>query len=172
MFSPKPLLKVWTMKLGFLFVVALALGLAESAASYDRVAEHRNWTRAGPHQGFNEYYLHGPKNSRIELLCGPADSETEGPEYIATVSFAINGASSPDGLVTLMVDGRKFLLRDRYGTGKESTPCPECSKLAEFWRAARVSKTVEMRLTDGRRVRFNSKGGDKILGNGLCEGAM
>ncbi len=164
-FSPKPLLKVWTMKLRFWLGLVLSLGPAGTAAAFN---QNENWTVASL-QGSFEYYLHGSKNSRIELTCSPDDPSAETPKYIAEVGFAINGASSPDGLVTLTIDGRKFLLRDQYGTGKDSTPCPECSNLADFWRAVRISKTVEMHLTDGRRVRFASAGGDKILGKDLCQ---
>jgi hypothetical protein len=153
------------MNLRFWLGLLLALGPVGTVEAFNQSG---NWTVASG-QGVFEYYLHGPKDSRIELTCAPDDPWANTPKYIAEVGFTINGTSSPDGLVTLMVDGRKFLLRDQYGTGKESTPCPECSNLAEFWRAVRVSKTVVIRLADGRRVQFASAGGDKLLGRDLCQ---
>lgn len=144
----------------------LLLGHAGTVAAFEQSG---NWTLSSL-QGSYEYYLHGPKGSRIELYCNPDDPEADKPTYGGNILFTINSVAPPhNALVTLTVDGRKFLFRNPGKTVETNLPCPECSNLAEFWRAVRISKTVEMRLTDGRRVRFASAGGDKILGKDLCQ---
>lgn len=159
-------LKVSTMKLQRWLGLAVALSPVGSAVGFNQSG---NWTVASG-QGYFEYYLHGPNNSRVELYCSPVDPSAVDTAYEGDIGFTLNGVEAPANmLVTLAVDGRKFLFRVPGKPPETSLPCPECSNLTEFWRAVRVSKTVEMRFADGRRVRFASAEGDKLLGKGLCQ---
>lgn len=154
------------MKLQLWLGLTLALGPIGTAMAFEK---NGNWTVSSL-QGSFEYFLHGPKNSRIELSCSPVDPDAEQQVYEGGLGFTLNGSAAPANmLVTLTVDGRKFLFRSPGKTAETTIPCPECSNLTDFWRAVRISKTVEMGLADGRRVRFASAGGDKFLGKDLCQ---
>ncbi len=159
-------LKVSTLKLQRWLGLAVALSPVGSAVGFNQSG---NWTVASG-QGYFEYYLHGPNNSRVELYCSPVDPSAVDTAYEGDIGFTLNGVEAPANmLVTLTVYGRKFLFRSPGKRAETTIPCPECSNLTDFWRAVRISKTVEMGLPDGRRVRFASAGGEKFLGKDLCQ---
>lgn len=154
------------MKLQFWLGLTLAVGPMGTATAFEQSG---NWTRSSL-QGTTEIYLHGPNNSRIELYCSPEDPAAEDSVLEGGIVFTFKDASPPANmLLVLTVDGQKFQFRTPGNPSETSLPCPECSSVADFWRAVRVSKTVEMRLADGRRVRFASAGAEKFLSKEVCK---